>query len=508
MMAETAGSEVPTAFPLGRALKLHLDLRDLVATALIVAVTAFAAFAATPDLGEVAAALIFMLGISLAGAFGGLAAALLAALVAFFLYNFYLTEPVLTFRLATGSDIAPLVVFNLCALVAGMLAGLLKDRAQAAHRSNMLLAGLLEASRSLQSAVRIEDVADSLHRGVKPRLPGRLALFGLRDEALFAIYPPAPGAAWRVFAEQALAADAASIADGPLAGYKLVGGGGPVGVLLIEESAGQRLEPAFVAALNSLIALALERAILSARIAETSALARTEELKTALLSSVSHDFRTPLTTIAASASSLISYREQLGPATSERLLHGIVEECDRLNRYTANLLEMSRIEAGQAVARGQTLDVAEMLGSVIARVRPRAGARTIRRDYGGEPLLVRADAALFELALVNVLDNAVTHGEDGTLIEVSSRAAQGGCEIVIADEGRGIPPEDLERVFERFYRVVRAEAAPRGTGLGLAIARGFVEAIGGHIAAVSPGIGDRGTRITIWLPLADLEDRI
>lgn len=136
------------------------------------------------------------------------------------------------------------------------------------------------------------------------------------------------------------------------------------------------------------------------------------------------------------------------------------------------------------------------------RVRPRAGDRQIVRRASDDDLLVTVDAAMFELVLVNVLDNAVIYSENGTRIDVDVRREGDYCVISITDEGQGIPPDDLERVFTRFYRVSRPHASPRGSGLGLAIAKGFVEALGGRISAASPGPGGRGATITIMLPLA------
>jgi two-component system sensor histidine kinase KdpD len=485
-----------------RGVELHLGGRELLGTLMIVVTSSLAAFAAKPAFGEVSGALIFVLGIILAGALCGLAASLVAALAAFLVHNFYFAEPVLTLRIATGSDIAPLVVFNLCAVVAGILAGRLKDRAQAANRSNLHLASLLEASETLQSAVRLQDIAAALTETAPGRTGMHPRLFAVKDDDLVPVDPLQGDDAWLMAAEVCRTGEWTSCREGALVAYRLDGSEGTVGVMVVDQGGPEEFEPAFMAALANLIALALERAAFSERIAENRAAARTEELKTALLSSVSHDFRTPLTAISASASSLITYREQLDRETSMRLLRGIVEECERLNRYTANLLEMSRLEAGQAPGQLQMLGVSEMLSTVVQRVRPRAEGRQISRVPSGADLLVNADAALFELVLVNVLDNAILYSDPGTRISIESEEDHGFCRITIADEGQGIPSDDLGRVFDRFYRVSRAEPSPRGSGLGLAIARGFVEALGGRIEAETPGIGEKGTRIIIYLPLA------
>lgn len=487
-----------------RGVRLQLSRQEMLGTLLIVAASSFAAYEVESAAGEVSGALIFVLGIILAGALCGLAAALIAAVAAFLLYNFYFAEPVLTFRIETGSDLVPLVAFNLCAVIAGILAGRLKDSAQAAQRSNLHLASLLEASKTLQSAVRIQDIAAALAETAPGSMGMQPRIFRIRGGRLVPFDPELPDGTWLAAAEACRVSAQPTTHDGALVAYKLEGSEGLVGVMvMIAAPRGiEEFEPPFMAALVNLLALSLERATLSERIGENRAAARTEELKSALLSSVSHDFRTPLTAISASASSLIDYREQLDRATSIRLLRAIVDECDRLNRYTANLLEMGRLEAGQAPANLQTLGISEMLSTVVQRMRPRADGHRISRLPVDADLLVNADAALFELVLANVLDNAILYSDAGTRILIESERRDGFCRISIADEGHGIPPEELGRVFDRFYRVSRAEPSPRGSGLGLAIAKGFVEALGGGIEAQTPGIGEKGTRIIITLPLA------
>jgi two-component system sensor histidine kinase KdpD len=479
---------------------LHLSVGEFLATLLIVGVSSGAGIAARPELGEVASALIFVLGITFAGALCGLAAALLASIAAFLLFNFYLAEPILTFRLASGSDVATLLVFNLCAVITGVLAGRLNDQARAARLSNGHLAGLLATSEALQSAVRIEDVAAFVTSTAPVKLGLAMDLFQAIDGELRALSEVEIEASLDM---ARFALIHGEVHEGAATGRRLNGSNGPLGVMVVAGVDGHDPTPEFSAALGNVMALALERAALSRGLAERRAAARTEELKTALLSSVSHDFRTPLTAISASASSLIEFRDQLDPTTSAKLLRGIVEECERLNRFTANLLEMSRLEVGQGPTHPQVLGVADMIGAVISRVRMRAGSRKIVKAAIEANLLVLADAALFELVLVNVMENAILYSDDDTQILVSAIEEDSTCVVVIADEGEGIPARDLDRVFERFVRVSRAEASPHGSGLGLAIARGFVEALGGKIFAEIPGINGRGTRIVIRLPLAE-----
>ena len=472
---------------------LRLSLRSVGWTAAIVALTILFAFIVRPARGEVSGALVFVLGITLAGATMGLGAALLAASASFLLYNFYFAEPALTFRFYTFEDVVPLIIFNLSAVVSGVLAGRVRDEAAAAAAANRSLIVLLEISRSLQSAVRFEDIDRALSN------PGAVAA-GVR------LLP----------AEPSLASDEPDPAAKQISKVSLTGSGfGPdiyrleSGARVIELSVARSLsrgtvEGALGSALANLVALAMERATLSERIAEADASARAEGLKTILLSSVSHDFRTPLATISASASSLIDYGDRLDRETADSMLRSIVEESERLNRFTANLLHMTKLEAGRPLSPAQILSVSDVLSAAVRRIRPRAGARIIER-HDTEDCFVLAEASLFELALLNVLENAILYSADGSHIAVLLAREGNESVIEIADEGRGIPRAELERVFDRFHRVDAAEQMPRGSGLGLAIAKGFVQAFGGTIEALVPGIGERGTRIRIRLPIAGPE---
>ncbi len=481
---------------------MTLDRRGLLLTLIVVIGSALAANFVASRYDEVPAALVFMLGVTLAGALGGLASGLIGAVAAFLIFNFFISEPALTFRLATGRDLAPLIIFNLCAVVTGILAGRLRDRSEAARASNAQLVNLLTLSRALQSAARITDIVSALDSVADPTLGARLTLLRARHGLLEHLGPSGTNAEVEALAAALVGSQRQTVAARSLVGIRLEGSEGLIGVLVLKGSRVGVIDEPFLDAFGGIVALALERAILSEQIAERGAAARVEELKTALLSSVSHDFRTPLTAISASASSLLAYRDKLDPETSERFLRQIVDDCERLNRYTANLLEMSKLEAGGIPASSQTLSVAEMVGVAVQRVRSRVGNRIIRSVSGDPDLLVIANPALFELVLINVLDNAILYSTDGTRIVITAKREGDQCRISIADEGCGIPEADLPRVFERFYRVRRVEASPRGSGLGLAIAKGFVEALGGSIAAHIPGVADSGTTIEIMLPCA------
>ena len=184
------------------------------------------------------------------------------------------------------------------------------------------------------------------------------------------------------------------------------------------------------------------------------------------------------------------------------LLESIREEAQRLNRYVGDLLDMARLEAGALTPKQAWVDVREVIHSALTRIGDRTGSRRIVRDFATDLSRVKLDRTLLEQAILNVLENAVAYGPDGTRIEVAAYEDAGRVIISIEDEGPGISQEALKVVFDRFRRLERASDRGDGLGLGLSIAKGFVEAMGGRIAATSPVADGRGTRFLISLPKA------
>jgi two-component system sensor histidine kinase KdpD len=228
----------------------------------------------------------------------------------------------------------------------------------------------------------------------------------------------------------------------------------------------------------------------------------TEKLQTALLSSVSHELRTPLASITGVLSSL---KEAMASEGSFRMdedsLAGLVEsalsEAERLNHLVANLLDMTRLEAGALRVNAEPVELEDLMGAVLAQFCERAGAHEIEvAPMAGLPV-VPLDFVLIAQVLVNLLDNAVKYSPPGAPVEVVAKVTGNQVEISVADFGPGIPESDLERIFDKFYRVSRPETVS-GTGLGLAICRGIVEAHGGHISAANRPGG--GTVVTVTLP--------
>jgi two-component system sensor histidine kinase KdpD len=249
-------------------------------------------------------------------------------------------------------------------------------------------------------------------------------------------------------------------------------------------------------------ALAIERASLAEQARQAELLQVTEKLQTALLNSISHDLRTPLVSITGALSSLREKSLKISQKGRNSLLETAYEEAERLNRLVGNLLNMTRLEAGAIHLRLEPCDIQDAIGAALEQLGERLGKRPVKVNLPQNLPLISMDFALFGHALVNLLDNAVKYSPAKTSIEVDVSKTQNTVDIDICDRGIGIPSEDLERVFDKFYRVQRPESV-NGTGLGLAICKGIVEAHGGTIQAMNRPGG--GTIIRVKLPKENIQ---
>jgi two-component system, OmpR family, sensor histidine kinase KdpD len=274
------------------------------------------------------------------------------------------------------------------------------------------------------------------------------------------------------------------------------------GVCGIEPSdSNAAISPERERALNLILeqtAIAIDRSLLVKDSVKTAALEENEKLRTTLLSSLSHDLRTPLASITGAVTTLRQLGEAMAPAQRADLLASIEEEAARLMRFVANLLDMSRIEAGALKPKRDYLDIAEIARAAVERARKAFPGQPITISLARDLPFVRGDSNLLEQVLFNLLDNAQKYG-GGAAVAVHARRLGADVQLSVTDEGEGVRPADLERIFEKFYRGGRSDGRKAGTGLGLSIARGLVEAMDGTIRAESPAARRRGTRIVIQL---------
>jgi two-component system sensor histidine kinase KdpD len=247
-------------------------------------------------------------------------------------------------------------------------------------------------------------------------------------------------------------------------------------------------------------ALAIERVQLVEDMDRGKRSTETDRLRSALLTSISHDLKTPLASVLGAASTLRGFWTKLSDAERADLLSTIVDESERLNRFIANLLDMTKLQSGAVVPNTALHDLGEVVGSALRRASKILANHKVQLDLAPELPMLNLDAVLFEQALFNLLDNAAKYAPEQTTICIKARRAERSVILQVIDEGDGIPPDDLDSVFEKFYRAQKGDHVRAGTGLGLAIARGFVEALHGTIVATNRT--DRsGAAMTITLPI-------
>ncbi len=460
-------------------------------------------------------AMIFLAGVLISGLAFGLRPALWASLLAILSYNYFFLEPRFSLAIGHAADVLTFTIFVAVAAASGWLTGRVRDQARLASRRAAAVTALLAASRRLSGATSQVEAATVLAEQASAAAGGRAVVLLPENDDLRPA-ASAPGDVVLSTAEMAAArwawerGESAGAGTGtlPQIGWTfrpLVGVRGRAGVAGVESAALTAFgEERLVTAMLDQGAVALERAQLAAATVENEALRRSDKLRAALLNSISHDLRTPLATVMGSATTLIDYGATLKPEVAADLLLSIREEAERLNRYVGDLLDMTRLEGGALRTRTEWIDVRDVLGAAIQRVERRLGQRRLTRDFPTELSVVQADPGLLEQAIVNVLENAIAYSPDGSLIEVDAYEDRGGVLISIEDEGPGIPRADIERIFEKFRRLEEPSdrGGPdrqKGAGLGLSIAKGFIEAMGGRIAAASPLAEGRGTRILINL---------
>jgi two-component system sensor histidine kinase KdpD len=253
--------------------------------------------------------------------------------------------------------------------------------------------------------------------------------------------------------------------------------------------------------LSEQTAAALERALLAREMVSARTATETERVRNTLLASVSHDFRTPLSSILGAATSLIDYGDKLDAAAKKDLLAQIKQETESLDEMVRNLLAITRIDAGALELRRDWIDLREIADRVTSAARRRGAKQRIEVALPADLPLVRADATLVEQALGNVIGNAIVHTPPETRVRVDAQVAPTEIALRVTDDGPGIPAQALPHVFDKFVKadVTQADGG-QGTGLGLAIAKGIMQAHGGAVAAESPHTEGGGTRIVLTFP--------
>jgi two-component system sensor histidine kinase KdpD len=401
----------------------------------------------------------------------GLVYAIPASIVSMLCLNFFFLPPLYTFTLADSRNWAALAVYVVVAIVVSELAVRMRRRAAEAEqrgREETLLAGI---AASLLEGRPIDEVIEKLGGD----LAAVLRVEGCRIE-LGAPRDPPPG-------------------ESP---YELRVGDTRVGTLYLLEGPDPDLSARnrFLPALASLLAVAIERERLVREAVEAEAFKRSDSVKTAVLRSVSHDLRSPLTAIRAAGGTLRRSLADLTPADRDSLLDTVCVEAERLERIVANLMDLSRLQAGAADPEREVCPLDELLGRALAELGPEA--QRIEVSIPEDAPLVEVDPAQLDRVLVNLLENALRFSPASDPVHVRVTQTRRDALVRVVDRGSGIPEDQLERIFEPFRTAAQA-ADSQGSGLGLAIARGFAEANGGRVWAESrPG---QGASFVLALPL-------
>jgi two-component system sensor histidine kinase KdpD len=429
----------------------------------------------------------------------GLWASLFACLVSVLAYNFFFLPPLYSFAISDRENVVALFFFAVVALIASNLAARLRAQAITAQQRARITEELYLFSRKLAGAAALDDLLWATAHQIALMLKVRVVLL-LPEDGLLAVkagYPPEDrldegdlaAANWCFQKNQAAGRGADTLPGAKRLFMPMRTGRGAVGVIGIDRDApGTLLLPEqsrLLDALSDQAALAIERINLAKDIARARLAAETERLRSALLTSISHDLRTPLASILGSASSLANHSAELDGEVQTALLRTIQEEAERLNRFIGNLLDMTKLESGSLAPQTSLMDISDLVGATLQRAQKILAGHIVKIDLAAGLPMLAVDMVLMEQVLFNLLDNAAKYAPQGSTITVRARQEAEQVALEVVDEGEGIPEADQERIFDKFFRVHRTDRQRAGTGLGLAICRGFVEAMGGTIIAVN-----------------------
>jgi two-component system sensor histidine kinase KdpD len=442
--------------------------------------------------------LLFLTSVLFSAVAWGLWPSLLSAVLSVLAYNFFFLPPLYSFTIADPANVLALIVFFVVAIITSNLAARTREQALTASARANTTAELYAFSRKLAGTATLDDVLWATAYQVAFMLKVRVVTL-LPDEAnrleVRAGYPPEDelddadlaAARWTWDHNRAAGRGADTLPGGKRLFLPLRTGRGAVGVLGIDrDREGAMLTPEerrLLDALADQAAIAVERTRLAEDIDEARLLAETERLRSALLTSISHDLRTPLASIIGAITSLRSYGDTYDAPAREELMATVQDEAERLNRFVGNLLDMTRLESGALEPKRDYLDLGEIVGSALDRTAKIMHRHELKVDLARDLPMLSLDAVLMEQVLVNLLDNAAKYAPPGSLIQLKVYRDERDIQIDVIDEGPGIPENALERIFDKFYRVRATDRQRAGTGLGLAICRGFVEALGGRIIA-------------------------
>jgi two-component system sensor histidine kinase KdpD len=458
--------------------------------------------------------LVFVVPVLVAAARHGLVPSLWVSALSVLSYNFFFLPPLYEFTIRDPANVVALFFFMFVAIVASALAARTRSQTESARREARTTAELYAFSRKIAGVMELYDLLWIVVTHLARLLNAEVVVLMPEDEKLEsqAAFPPdseltdadLAAARWSWDADHPTGKGTDTLPGGrwlfvPIRTVR--GSVGVIGVLPLKD--GGELSAAdrrLLDAVGNQAAVAIERMTLAADIDKARLGEERERLRSSMLTSVSHDLRTPLASIIGALSSLRSHSDRYDQPTRDELLDTALNEAERLNRFVGNLLDMTRLDAGAIVPKKESVEAGDLVSTVLRRAAPLLKDRVVTTSIAPELPPLTLDFVLAEQVLFNLIDNAAKYSPAGGRIEIDARRADGRVEITVRDEGPGIAPEALDRIFDKFYRANDGDRRRAGTGLGLAIAKGFVEVQNGRIAGRNR-TDRRGAEFTVSWPI-------
>jgi two-component system, OmpR family, sensor histidine kinase KdpD len=444
----------------------------------------------------------------------GLWPSLLASVAASLCYNFFFLPPIYTFTITDPTNVAAFFFFMLIAGLVSNVAARVRTQADTAIGRIRTTEQLYAFSRKLAGTATLDDVLWATAYQTALMLKVRVVLL-LPEDGVIAVkagYPPEDqldkadlaAANWAWSNDRPAGRGSDTLPGAKRLFLPMRTGRGSIGVIGIDnDRSGPLLTPDQRRLLDALVdqgALAIERVLLVEDMDRVKRTVESERLRSALLTSISHDLKTPLASVLGAASTMRDLAGSLSDQQKHDLLATVIDESERLNRFIANLLDMTKLESGAIVPNTALHDIGEIVGSALRRAGKILTRHKVSLELSADLPMLELDAVLFEQVLFNLLDNAAKYSPTDTTIAIRSWRERDQVALQVMDEGEGIPPAEVESVFDKFYRAQKGDHVRPGTGLGLAISRGFIEAMHGRISAANRT--DRsGAVLTIRLPI-------
>ncbi|MBK5513183.1 MULTISPECIES: sensor histidine kinase [unclassified Pseudomonas] len=456
--------------------------------------------------------LVFLAAVLLVAVRSSLGPALACAALSFLTYDFLFIPPNFSFAIQREEDVLTLLFFLLMAALTGNLAARQRRQLEALRDTQEETTELLDLSRKLTAATDRQAVVSAAAQHLNGWSDLQLCLLNRDGQGGWKVETGGPlefseaeraAADWAWQHDQPAGAGTGTLPFGRWWWWPLSVEDGPLALLGVCAKEGQTLSGQrrrLLTALSQPLAQALARAQLAEDLEAARLHGETEQLRSALLASVSHDLRTPLTSMRGSIDSLLALGEAIPLEDRRELLEGTRDEAERLDRYIQNLLDMTRLGHGALKLARDWVSPADIVGSSLNRLRAVLAPLQVSTEVPAELPLLYVHAALIEQALVNVIENAARFSPVHGRLQVRAGADDSELFFSVSDEGPGIPEDERAKIFDMFYTAARGDRGGQGTGLGLAICQGMVGAHGGRIS-VADGIEGRGTCITLHLPL-------